>query len=68
MMGQIDLARMGKDKTGWLIEIAEVKSSDIGIESVMRGQRSRLFASVKFLTGIFGYRSKFILLTGEDSA
>lgn len=67
-MGQIDLARLSKDRTGWLIEVAEVKSSEVGKEAVIFGQRSRLFSSVKFLSGIFGHRSKFVLLTGEDSA
>lgn len=67
-MGQIDLARLKKDRSGWLIEIAEVKSSDMGAESMLRGQRSRLFSSIKFLSGIFGHRSKFLLLSDTDSA
>lgn len=66
-MGQIDLSRLKKDREGWLIEIAEVKSSSIGHENFFRGQRSRLFQSANFLSGIFGHRSKFILLSGEES-
>lgn len=66
-MGQIDLARLRKDQEDWLIEVAEVKNSDIGAEMILRGQRSRIFQAVKFLSGIFGHRSKFILLSSADS-
>ena len=66
-MGQIDLSRLKKDREGWLIEIAEVKSSSIGHENFLRGQRARLFESANFLSGIFGHRSKLILLSGEES-
>lgn len=67
LMGQIDLARLQKDKEGWVIEVAEVKSSDLGAQAIIRGQRSRIFHAIKFLSGIFGHRSKFILLSGEES-
>lgn len=63
-LGQIDLARLKKDREGWLIEIAEVKSSDIGIENLLRGQRQRLFSAQNFLSGVFGFRSRFIRLVG----
>lgn len=63
-LGQIDLARMKKDREGWLIEIAEVKSSDIGVENILRGQRRRLFSAQNFLSGVFGFRSRFIRLVG----
>jgi hypothetical protein len=66
-LGQIDLARLRKDSQGWIIEVAEVKSSEIGLEMILRGQRSRLFSSIKFLSGIFGHRSKFILLSHGES-
>ena len=67
LMGQIDLSRIRKDREGWIIEIAEVKSSSIGRENFLRGQRARLFESANFLSGIFGHRSKLILLSGEES-
>jgi hypothetical protein len=66
MMGQLDLARMVKDKSGWIIEIGEVKSSTIGEEMMIRGQRRRLFGAQKFLSGLFGYRSRLIPLTPPD--
>ena len=65
-MGQIDLARLKKDRQGWVIEIAEVKSSQMGANAILRGQRSRIFHSIKFLSGIFGHRSKFILLSENE--
>jgi hypothetical protein len=60
-MGQIDLCRIRKDKAGWLIEVQEVKSSTVGEEMLLRGQRSRLFSAMNFLSGIFGSRIKFVL-------
>lgn len=67
-MGQIDLSRLRKDREGWIIEVKEVKSSVIGEEMLLRGQRSRLFSAVKFLAGIFGFRAKFVLSSSEDHA
>lgn len=62
-LGQIDLARVTKDRTGnWLIEIGEVKSSEIGVEMMVRSQRKRLFSAQIFLSGLFGHRSKLIRL------
>ena len=61
-LGQIDLAKIIKDEGGWKIEIAEVKSSKIGEENILRGQRSRLFSSQNFLSGLFGFRSRLIHL------
>jgi hypothetical protein len=60
-MGQIDLARLRKDDSGWLIEVQEVKSSTVGEEMLLRGQRNRLISSMNFLSGIFGARIKFAL-------
>src|SRR5687768_12976102 len=37
-LGQIDLARLVKDRAGWLLEIGEVKSSDVGVEMLARSQ------------------------------
>lgn len=59
-LGQIDLARIRKDKQGWLIELGEVKSSHVGVEQMERSQKRRLFASQQFLSGIFGHRSRLI--------
>lgn len=59
-LGQIDLARIRVDKQGWLIELAEVKSSQLGVEQMERSQKRRLFASQHFLSGIFGHRSRLI--------
>ena len=65
-LGQIDLARVRKDRGGeWLLEIGEVKSSIIGSEMMIRGQRARLFGSQKFLSGIFGFPSRLIRLISE---
>lgn len=61
-LGQIDLARLRKDRAGWLVEIAEVKSSETGTEKMLQGQRRRLFGAQKFLSGLFGSRSKLISL------
>lgn len=63
-LGQVDLARLVKDKEGWLIELAEVKSSEVGEEAMMKFQKKRLFAAQNFLSGIFGHRSKLIRLVG----
>ena len=61
-LGQIDIARIQKDHEGWILEIGEVKSSQTGHEMTIRGQRTRLFAAQKFLSGLFGHRSKLINL------
>lgn len=65
-MGQIDLARMLKDQSGWMIEIAEVKSSSVGEEKLLRGQRYRLFMAQRFLSAIFGHPSKLLSLIFKD--
>lgn len=64
-LGQIDLARLRKDKTDWILEIVEVKSSRVGQELLLRGQKIRLLNAQKFLSGIFGVRSKLITLSPE---
>lgn len=61
-LGQIDLARLVKDKEGWVLEMGEVKSSEVGGEQMLRSQRSRLFSAQRFLAGLFGHRTKLILL------
>jgi hypothetical protein len=57
-LGQIDLARITRDRMGWLIDIAEVKSSQLGIEQMERSQKRRLLAAQNFLSGVFGHRSQ----------
>lgn len=61
-LGQVDLARITKDQHGWLLEIGEVKSSTIGEELFQRHQKLRLTASQKFLSGLFGHRSRLTSL------
>jgi hypothetical protein len=55
---------MRKDREGWIIEIGEVKSSEVGEMQMQRFQKLRLFSAQKFLSGIFGFRSKLIRLVG----
>ncbi len=61
-LGQIDLARLKKSQLEWILEIGEVKSSQVGQEQFLRGQKKRLLSSQKFLSGIFGARSKLLTL------
>jgi hypothetical protein len=61
-MGQVDLSRLRKVHGNWVIEIAEVKSSLLGGEMFLRGQRGRLHSSQKFLSGILGYPSRLVCL------
>lgn len=63
-LGQIDLSRIRKDRDGWLLEIGEVKSSEVGAFQMERFQKARLYAAQKFLSGLFGFRSKLIRLVG----
>ena len=63
-LGQLDLSRIRKDRDGWLIEIGEVKSSEIGAFQMERFQKMRLYAAQKFLSGVFGFSSKLIRLVG----
>lgn len=60
-LGQLDLVRMTR-KASWTIEVAEVKSSDVGFEALARGQRRRIVSAINFLSGIFGHPAKFIHL------
>ena len=57
-LGQIDLARMTKNRGEWLIEIGEVKSSSTGLLMMGQQQRFRLNDSLKFLTALFGHRGR----------
>lgn len=61
-LGQIDLARLKKDKEGWVVEVGEVKSSELGVEQMVKSQMRRLFASQKFLASVFGHRTKLVRL------
>lgn len=63
MMGQIDVARMKKNREGeWIIEVGEVKSSETGSQMLLRGQASRIRATVNFISGIFGSSSCLVIL------
>lgn len=61
-MGQIDLARLRKDRAGWLIEMGEVKSSEIGEEVMGQGQKKRLRSSQHFLSALLGHPTRLISL------
>jgi hypothetical protein len=63
-LGQIDLARLNKEKLGWVVEIAEVKSSEVGAQAMERNQKQRLYSSQTFLSGLFGHRTRLISLVG----
>jgi hypothetical protein len=52
---------MRKLKSGWVIEILEVKSSLIGLSSLQMGQRKRIFDAQRFISALFGHSSKFIV-------
>jgi hypothetical protein len=65
-LGQIDLGRIRKDPEGWLIELGEVKSSQVGAFQMERFQKLRLYAAQKFLSGVFGFRSRLVRLLGES--
>jgi hypothetical protein len=67
-LGQIDLARIRKDENGWIIEIGEVKSSLMGGEVSVRGQRSRLQGTQNFLSALFGHRSKLFHFYTQEIA
>ena len=56
-LGQIDLARMVKLRGEWLIEVAEVKSSQTGLMA-MRGQKGRLMQASNLLGKLFGLKVK----------
>src|SRR3989344_4971378 len=66
-LGQIDLARLCKDKQGWIIEIGEVKSSQMGEQQMEKNQKIRLWNSQKFLASLFGHRTKLLRMTKKDS-
>jgi hypothetical protein len=63
-MGQIDLARLIKEKDGWCVEVGEVKSSQMGSENFERSQKKRLWGAIRFLCGLFGNRGKLTVLVG----
>jgi hypothetical protein len=61
-LGQIDLARFMKSHEGWVLELGEVKSSDMGLEQMGRSQKKRLLNSLHFLGGLFGHATKLSVL------
>jgi hypothetical protein len=60
-LGQLDVLRMRKLKSGWVIEILEVKSSEVGLSSFQMGQRKRILDAQKFISALFGHSSKLIV-------
>lgn len=63
-LGQLDLARASRDQGGWFLEVAEVKSSQIGVQNQIYGQNKRISSSLAFLSSLLGMRGKFISLVG----
>lgn len=63
-LGQLDLVKVVKNKQGMKLEVAEVKSSQVGTEATLRNQRRRLMASSSFLASLFGLPVKFTDLVG----
>ena len=61
-MGQIDLARLKKFNGKWIVEMAEVKSSQMGRDQMLIGQQGRLCLAQQFLAGIFGHTTRLIYL------
>jgi ribonuclease HII len=64
-LGQLDLVKISKDQYGRIIEIGEVKSSPLGIQSAQKGQKLRLLASGRFFSWLIGARLKFTALVGK---
>lgn len=62
-LGQIDLARLKKDQLDWVLEIAEVKSSEMGKLQMEKNQKIRLMHTQKFLSSLLGHRTKLICMT-----
>ncbi len=60
-LGQLDILRL-KKKADWIVEIAEVKSSHIGEEQYLRGQRRRIVSAGAFLSSILGFAVRIIRL------
>jgi thymidylate synthase ThyX len=59
-LGQIDVARLRRDRDGWIIEVGEVKSSQVGVKQMEIRQVSRIISAQNFLAKIFGFRTKLI--------
>jgi hypothetical protein len=63
-LGQIDLAKLCRDQQGWLLEVAEVKSSIVGAHSSLKGQKVRIFRAASFLGAILSARVKVTDIVG----
>jgi hypothetical protein len=59
------MARLIKDGEGWVVEVAEVKSSSVGLEMMERAQKGRLMSSQHFLASLFGHRTKLLRMISE---
>jgi hypothetical protein len=53
---------MRKINSAWIVEIAQVKSSVVGIEMIQRGQKFRIFGAQKFISSLFGCPSRTLLI------
>ena len=63
-LGQVDLARLYRDQSGQLLEVAEVKSSLVGVQSTLRGQKLRIFGAARFVGSILNSRIKITNIVG----
>jgi hypothetical protein len=59
-LGQIDLARLIKRDHQWVVELAEVKSSQLGKEVMLLNQKQRLWGSGNFLSALFGAEVRWV--------
>jgi hypothetical protein len=56
-----------KKQDQWLLEFSEVKSSQTGEDSLLRGQQRRLFAAANFIAGLMGMTVRFTRIVGQDT-
>lgn len=63
-LGQVDLARLYRDQSGQLLEVAEVKSSLAGVQSTLKGQKLRIFGAARFVGSILNSRIKITNIVG----
>lgn len=57
-LGQLDLVALEKKNNNWILEVAEVKSSAVGVENLARAQYRRIRGAQNFLAGILGVSTR----------
>lgn len=65
-LGQLDLVALEKKNNNWILEVAEVKSSVMGVENLARSQYKRIREAQNFLAGIFGVATRLRHLPLEE--